>query len=698
MGVKGLTSLLSSDKRRFGHAWRLSPCSTTSQANLLYIDGPALMHHLMKPDDMFFLDRFYCRCKDFFIKLVLAGAKELHLVMDGLAGSEKQCEQLRRLGIKAQIMNEFTKYLIRQSHGVSGCKSGKSCAPHLFSEHIFVEAFEDAVSHLQLRKEVSETKHSDRKCVVGKTHFAPAEAEMHIAALLYNISVSGALNVSSRCVVLSNDSDFLIYPSCPGFVSLKSLEVYSNHSSVANEKDSKLDVNVSGWFYSQSNFCRAFDIPVCALPVFSLLAGCDYLLLIHQEKQLEIARKKIVTSNVGGLRQSDRNKPSSKACVLAILRYVRHCRDKNEGRRLHLDDNKSHTEGNGDNLIQEKVALTLAGEGIGKEERFTILLSAFQHVMILYDNPKNHPHLKVSSGKSIDACDFPINVDIQRIVRHGIFYCRPILERIGTSTENKSEQDRYLIEKELKLGDGSLWKCSRFAEMRRRIYTVLNTAVGNTSGGSISEYCCRAGQALKEQVVFPRSSTHFSTLDTILVGANGFTNMSQEDALITLDYCIEGAASNCLATLPKDLHVIFLSSLLLPTRCISRLMTCICGAFPPDKSLPFCTAVTDVFIDAHFVNVTAFIQLAMYHASLLAWLFPSLFCVNQLSFRSIFSKSLIFEVWENRKGGVNAEDLLECILNRHVLDKEYQATANEWQGRVKALQKSLDKYSKMMST
>ena len=123
----------------------------------------------------------------------------------------------------------------------------------------------------------------------------------------------------SRCedkhgvVIMSNDTDFLVYGHCPGFLSFSSLQFTPSGEE---------SLTLSGFHYVSSNFRRAFfqnRRDVRFLSTVAGLAGCDY-----DDERLTSARAIIIKSKLGGLRVKHQNKPTTQMTLTAVLRYVSH--------------------------------------------------------------------------------------------------------------------------------------------------------------------------------------------------------------------------------------------------------------------------------------------------------------------------------------------------------------------------------------
>ena len=110
---------------------------------------------------------------------------------------------------------------------------------------------------------------------------------------------------STEVYILANDTDFLVYPSSPGFISFKSLEI---------QKENGI-TRLSGIEYTRQQFLGAFlpnaeAVQEDVMPVIAALVGCDYVLNEKSQRVLCSAMNQIVRSDIGGLRQKARNNPT----------------------------------------------------------------------------------------------------------------------------------------------------------------------------------------------------------------------------------------------------------------------------------------------------------------------------------------------------------------------------------------------------
>lgn len=302
MGIKGAWSLISNDPNRFGETFTLQSCQPTQTT--IFLDGPALLYHVnvnqcyneYPPSSCVKLcqtpvspNTIYSRTTNFLnaLQCVVGSAETIHVVMDGLAPSEKIPTQVQRLKQIAIQCDETATTTNKSKHNIV----------HLLAEC----AMEQAVRHVS-------GVHLHRP-----TH---GEAEPYIDHFIQKQSIKNP-------IIMSGDSDFFIYPHCLGFVPFQGLEWRQELPSSSSSSPPPLPpplkhLSLTGFHYLSRKFWKAYIpySPIMATTI-AALAGCDY-----GTDVLTKARAKIVASDIAGLRQKQRMAPSHAAALIAILRYV----------------------------------------------------------------------------------------------------------------------------------------------------------------------------------------------------------------------------------------------------------------------------------------------------------------------------------------------------------------------------------------
>lgn len=361
MGIRGAWSLLSNDPRRFGESW-----ACTADESIIWIDGPALTYYLALQPKFEQLRCFhghhnqhgqaspasiYRRTKNF-ITVLSNLAKEVHVVMDGLGPSSKVATQVARMKVAA----EQADMAARSSSLPRNCK-----VISILAEWTMVETIENMCPQFP-----------------NLSLYRPAngEAEAYIDAKL------GHGKDNAGVVILSNDTDFLVYDNCPGFMPFCSLQFTPS---------SQGTFTLAGFHYLSCHFRRAFfqnrqDDRL--LSTVAGLAGCDY-----EDKKLASARVLILKSKVGGLRVKHQNKPTSQMTLTAVLRYVGHY------------------------LQHDTPWLDALVHSLGDTTLSASLIQVHQTYF-----PGTQP-----------LEDGSFSVESMRLV-HGVFFCRPLIEKWASSS------------------------------------------------------------------------------------------------------------------------------------------------------------------------------------------------------------------------------------------------------------------------
>lgn len=403
MGIRGAWTILSQDPRRFGRPWTVSDdeATETTTQHLIFLDGPSLLYYVAVCDafDVFppisgascarktnfkyqqVSSSLICRRITHFLSALLhVAANEeqqvhLHVVMDGLAPVEKIPSQVARLGAMAKE-----------------CEMLATTAPHkkhkilpLLAEMAMVEAVRDLCLQEQLLY-LHEPRHG--------------EAETYIYQwLLDSVDTATTPTQHRRISIFSNDTDFLVYDGCPGFVPFSTLAFH--------EIDGRLFL--SGFEYRRARFLAAFldkkhgdkIDEQAVLAVLPAIVGCDYVLTLPKHQStLEEARRIMVESHLGGLRPRQRNDPTMAAALTATFRFVAHW-----VRRCKSDEWKM------------AMAHSLFPNDNDKRSGFVM---ALQKVHDIY-----FPAMDFLVGSNANESS---SVESLRLLECGILYCRPVIE------------------------------------------------------------------------------------------------------------------------------------------------------------------------------------------------------------------------------------------------------------------------------
>jgi len=554
MGVKGLYSFLANEPSRFGHQWSTSQ-STDVQ---IYIDAPALHHHLIQcfqrrinlppsinlrdldysstgvvsPCTIYKLTRaFSCHLLE-----AISPNSKIHFVFDGVASIYKEKQQVERIKENCLVFDQAARSFSNGSRG------NNFHVPHLWGEDAMMEAVE------------AEAEADERLCV----YIAHSEAESFIADMIS----ATASEHDETTIVLSNDSDFLVFPSVPGFVPLHSLEYATSEEG---------DITIMGWEYTRQQFIAAHPqlegkdseesfLVTTALAAF---AGCDYTLPTLLQRRISSARTIIVNSNISGLRQRDRNDPTARGTLLAVLRYICHFREKCETGEW----------------LSSMVDSIVSCEGKDKLTRDKDLTMALATVRNVYRG------IELEEAKTI-PCTSDM-VALKRLLLHRKLYCKPVMEmcegaKTQGSTGRKSKGKKKKRTGTAAIGEdqiqlcgrsgqgGSLWMAPRFVECRDQLYGYLAhhyPPFCESDGDScmVTEYC-RAGGS--NQIIC-------KDFQATVAGRDGMTSYSglpffQVIARMMLpsidDSTHEILVEDCLGPLSSNQHFALLASLLLESK------------------------------------------------------------------------------------------------------------------------------------
>ena len=494
MGVKGLYTLLSNEPSRFGQ--RLLISQSTPDVDI-YIDAPALHHHLIHcyqrrinlPPLLNFRDLdkststigIVSPCTIFqlskaFIRHLLdtcSSNSRVHCVFDGVASQLKEKQQLERIKENCSVFDQASRSFVNANANGINKRGNNYHIPHLFGEDAMLEAIE---------LEAAQSKSQSQSTRIH-IHFAEAEAESFIADM-----VSKSRGETESAVILSNDSDFLVFPSVASFVPLHSLEYTTS-------EDGKSVL--MGWEYKREKFVAAYpefqgkdrNDAFCVMTTMAALAGCDYNLSPTLQRRISSGRNVIVNSNIGGLRQRDRNDPSARGALLAVLRYISHFRRTNTIKDwlFNMADSIASAEGTKDvaqrrcDFLEALSDIRNVYAGVGDKGN-----------QIVLDNIKCEDNM----------------VDLKRLLLQRKFYCKPIMElcegarhqvsKARKTKGKKRKNDRLSVQTciEGRIGSGgSLWMESIFVECRDRVYEFIANKHGCNEGdeNDIIEHCRSGG-------------------------------------------------------------------------------------------------------------------------------------------------------------------------------------------------------------
>lgn len=467
MGIQGARSLLDHDPPRYGRPWTCNWDAGEEKEEIresqdepiyLLIDGTSLLYYIAVDQEN---SNAACpasvkeRISMYVSQLLkaLPERSEVRIFMDGLAPKAK---------ISAQVSRMRDQAIKGDNQAKNGSKTrGKIL--DLLAEFAMVEAIED------LSKSLKEEK------TLALHRASRGEAEAYI-----DYWISRKLPKNANTYILADDTDFLVYPNCPGFVPFQSLEIQSENG----------QFRLSGFQYLRKLFLESFLTPGVVnediMPVIAALAGCDYTLHPDAQEGLEKARNVIVKSDIGGLREKARNKPTKSQTFTAILRYVAHFFERDEENwvfdmiQAATAPNKKASNGS-NNKAEEEV------DPSAKNTAATILTDAFIAIRKIYFRSLTLPTNPEFEKR-------PPSLEIRRLLEYGILYCRPIVESWGPTSVSAPSRKRSLgdIHSALDsrscavvisppftrqvaswLEQDSVWRMPHFCQARLRLYCLL---------------------------------------------------------------------------------------------------------------------------------------------------------------------------------------------------------------------------------
>jgi hypothetical protein len=516
MGVKGLYSYLNNEPSRFGRRVSLKDCS-----GIIFIDGPALHYFLIRSiceksslpptESMIDLDdsptgvvspnAIYNLTRAFFSYLlsIISEQCQVCVVFDGIAQSYKEEQQLLR------IQESYIQYDNTVRSFIENRKVKRPVVSHLFGEDAIAEAMEEFAGPRL------------------KMYHAHGEAETFIFSAIRDSKHNDVL-------VLSSDSDFLLFPGIPGFVPLQSLEYTAD--------------GIEGWEYTRKQFLAAhpnlsdsntsneFKTMIC----IAAFCGCDYRLEPHLQKRLQSAQSIIVKSKIGGLKKRHYQKTSFKDKVLAVLRYMEHFKKKSKMEWFH---------------DMTSVIVNAESEKTSLECRLEGLREALDQIHAIYKGDEE------GRGES------KASAELQRIIGLQKLYCKPVLELYKADScpkVNINRDEQQSDGKETKTYQG-VWMENSFSSCRDRIYSLLSETHPNLRDSTITEFTRSGG---KGQVSL-HGIEKFTTYKDNNFDFQHTTELLCMLCAPTLDDTSE-SSWKYLQELPPYLHGAFLASMMLKER------------------------------------------------------------------------------------------------------------------------------------
>ena len=436
MGLRGVRSLLDEDPNRFGESLVLTSSGDAASTTIIYIDAMALIyHHLRRQQENDDIVSGVIA----FIQQLMQVASQIHVCFDGLAPAEKRATQVERLAQQYQECEMFAQ----STNNEQRKKRRKPIMLDLFTELEVVKAL------VKLRDR-NENSHNDNLLVLHRPTIGEAEADIDRL-----IEVQARKDPRSNIYILSEDSDFLVYPHCPGFVPLRSIRFDRSQSDEASGGGQTTTTRLIAWHYTQEKFRASFwnafilnhSSPSASyfqvMTTMAALGGCDYTLDDEgiRQRLLNKLKRSMVKSDLGGLRPKQRTNPTAKQTMIALQRVIMHFVNGGSG-------------GYGDwqvELIEKFEPSDVQSQ--------TLLLDSLRRIHSIYATPT------IPSPTSSIQQLSPIMVDAQRILCQGTIYCAPMVVEENLSVLLKEGDQQTKI--------SSIWQLNKFSNTRRRLYSVI---------------------------------------------------------------------------------------------------------------------------------------------------------------------------------------------------------------------------------
>ena len=688
MGIRGVRSLLDADPNRYCETLKFNWEESSDESITILVDAMALLYHVtIRSGKTTQASPATVRelVSDYTLKLlrVVGENGAVHLFLDGLAPQEKISTQISRL----QQQHVSCDLLAKINTTNSSVK-----ALHILAEWAFVEAIQDL-----------------QKTIPGSSRLQLYRACRGEGEAYIDHWIEHHASPTSKVVIVSDDSDFFIYPSCPGYVPCKSIKF--------EEHDGKLCM--TGQHYLRSKFLKSF-LPNNVkngdaskiMAAIAAIAGCDYSLGEESDKLLMTIRKRMVDSDLGGLRKKQRRNPSANSAMTAMLRVVAYYVKRN--------------------LPETWINVMLAAL---VPKQLQLALDAIQKIYLIYFEA-----LHITASEELN----PASVDTRRLLQYGTMYCTPIIEtwKDENQVSHARRRKRPLYQSNSDSADtdtvdtivptpplkaqfdawvarDSIWQLPQLRQLRARLYSLVKLAILNGRACSESmEYDERWTQMLSDTTKGVTEVVRVGTGISILVNekcvnipgpkelSTGYDPSIFEQDSFSLDnsllFCILGdqaqtelfqnervpPSMNCVLfwaamTLPSDLACLLI---LLGTAPSHEGIT-----LPPPSSLLACEEVD---------RIIPLISVAIYHSLLLAstlstispatkpddmssklWTLPS----------DVLRNDNVLLVWDALRTGKseNLDDGVDCLLVEVFLRLSQAQPANEpWKLLVSDWQKS----------
>ena len=720
MGVRGARSMMEADPLRFCETftWNWGGANggggeevEEEERLALLVDAMSVLHLLAKQQQQHTHNNNLTthpkcpaaiqKCVASYMEdlLLVVGSKgAVHIFLDGLCPAEKIPSQISRLSEQASAGDKLAR--------TKGDKRNHHKVPlHLFAEWAFIEGVQAVQQQQQQQQTTAGSFSTNNNLFLHRATMGEGEAYINDWMLRHS-------HQYSKIRILSEDSDFLVYGACPGFIPPSTIQL---------EKQQQHDKRCcfQGRHYLRSKFLNSF-LPneeeeannnnyyyYCLLmSTVAALAGCDYVLSASEESALNAFRNTIISSDIGGLRPKHRKNATAKLSLQAILRVIAHHKRHATCTNDWLDRLVGE-----DNANKKKTKKTTKKKTTTRAD----LKNIFLRMQQIYFNT-----LQVPNNTTTSSVLDPSVVDVYRLLKYGTLYCFPLIEtwekadrvaqpfgvdrkrlRGGEETnpfdcslDDATMSTNHEIwclpplasQVKKRMAHSSIWAMPHFQQIRKRLYCLirlngLNPTQNQTNflgdlwcmdknrNIQVTEFV-RTGSA--NQIAMKECQVDILALDPVLISNDLFQQLFQTEDVLQIDratmFCVMGTGNHHLSNemnmnATEINSIVVLASLMLPHDLACFLILMATAPLSLDDCL-LPTPDNEVISDVN--RLLPVLSVACYHALFVANAVSILWKedhrlsspTSRQSFKAseTFRHERAFWVWENLREGLHLEE------------------------------------------
>jgi hypothetical protein len=454
MGILGASSVMKQDPARFCETFTLNWNGAEQGKVALLIDAMSLLHYLASSSarsDYLDLATIRQGTSEYTKSLlkVVGSQGMVHFFFDGLSPKAKYASQIKRYTRQAGIAEKMAK---------GELPAAKDRIIHHLAQWAFQEAIEEMIQET--------LPFAQTRLFIHRPRNGEGEA-------LINHWIAQNGSFFTKIGIISEDSDFLIYDSCPGFIPPRSIKIEVHNDMYC----------LQGQLFSRVKFLKAFfagipNVDRFTMATLATLAGCDYTFPSRNEQLLDQLRRRIIQSDIGGLRIKNRNNPTAATSFTAIARSMSHYMNQAGPNNFWID-----------------IFL------IANCEEPTAIKSMIKQTLKIY-----YDELELSSDDQNEDRS-PVMVDVRRLLVHGVIYCYPVAEEtMGQEIVNSERKDRNLKKRDRNgsladssvvntsayaivplppvstqidhwMNQSSMWLFPHFRQVRARLYVIIHNYI-----------------------------------------------------------------------------------------------------------------------------------------------------------------------------------------------------------------------------